>query len=83
MASPTRSAAQAVKQSIDDAVAALEKAGYRIDLFLKPAQPESPEPPATTNSMTATPGSAEDTQQEPVHAKPVGPADRNSPPEDD
>ena len=63
MAAPTRSAASAVKRSIDDAVKALEKVHYRLDLLLHP-QPPDPDPdkepapsPDATEMITTAIGS--------------------------
>ena len=92
MAAPTRSAAAAVKQPIDEAMTALEKAGYRVDMLVKGTQPapvdeadaelESTLPVSKAGVSATAPSPGELEPEEPVKAKAVGPVDPDGPPED-
>jgi glycosidase len=94
MAAPTRSSAAAIHRSNADAVVAVEKAGYRVDLLLKGVQPASSgQPDATamkTTAVSSKPGvnapvpKPEELQpEEPVNARGAGPGvDPEGPPDE-
>jgi len=95
MTAPTRVAAATVNRSIADTMSAMEKAGYRVDVLLKGAEPvPAGQPDATemkTRAVGSTPGvnappmpePDELEQEEPVNVRPSGPSiDAEGPPED-
>ncbi len=93
---PTRTAAAAINRKIDDALQAIEKAGYRVDVLIAPAQKKtgtaSAQPDVAALKATvlgSKPGvdapvpAPEDLEpEEPVKAKPVAPSNPEGPPED-
>jgi hypothetical protein len=92
---PTRNAAAAIASRIGEALAAVEKAGYRIDALLEaekgnvnaPAPPESMPVKAMATAAdrgidASTPHPEDHDPEEPVAAKPVHPVDPEGPPED-
>jgi hypothetical protein len=94
MAAPTRAAAADIKRSIDGAMAAMKKAGYRVDLLLKGERPApADQPDAMAMKITAMgskpgqnapmPSPEELEPEEPVNTRPAGPGiDPEGPPED-
>lgn len=93
MAGPTRAAAAAINWSIEQAMTAIEKAGYRVDVLLKGTTTDTPGQQDAATLKVAALGSKpgvntpapdpEDLEpEEPVKARPVGPADPDGPPED-
>jgi glycosidase len=79
MAVPTRNAASAIAARIKEALAAVEKAGYRIDTLFQPeaAEPDTPAQPAAPAAVKPV---AVGVESEQAPAKPVHPVD--GPPED-
>jgi hypothetical protein len=75
---PTRNAASPIAARIKEALAAVEKAGYRIDAMLQPeaAERDAPAQPAPAAVKPVAVG----VESEPAPAKPVHPVD--GPPED-
>ncbi len=94
MTGPMRVAAAALSRSVGEAMAAIEKAGYRVDLLVKAAEPApANQPDATAMETTAVgskpgvnapmPSPEELEPQEPVNVRPAGPdTDPDGPPED-
>ncbi len=93
MTEPQRAAASEISKSIDAEVVAIEKAGYRVDVFLKGATEETIHPKEATTPKTTMADSRPDKNapvpdleelepEEPVKAKAVGPVDPEGPPED-
>jgi len=54
MAVPTRSAASAIGNKVDKALAELEKAGYRVDALFKPEKPAGPSTPKSAAQPDAS-----------------------------
>jgi hypothetical protein len=93
MTVPTRNAASAIAARINESLAAVKKAGYRIDALLEGAQKSvvnASTPPDLIRTKTTsgaidpeTDADLEDqSPAEPVGAKPVHPVDPDGPPED-
>ncbi len=88
MALPSRAAAAEIGKAIDDLLAKVEAAGYRVDLLLgeKKSQPKGPsaksEPETTASAKVPPSAPPEDSApEEPIQARPVGPIDPKGPPE--
>jgi hypothetical protein len=89
---PPQADAKTMAAQIDSALAALEKAGYRLDAILEPELAAAPQPshsvePEALHSVPKTgkidePSPEKLRPQEPVAAKPVGPVNPEGPPED-
>jgi hypothetical protein len=95
MTVPTRNAASAIAARINEALAAVEKAGYRIDALLEveksgvnASDPHESVPMKATSGAvdpgidTAQPNLEDHSPAEPVGAKPVHHVDPDGPPED-
>jgi glycosidase len=89
---PGRADVEAIAARIRNALDAIESAGYRLDALLEPelATTQAPEPQPAPEALQSVPKtgkisepSPEDLRpQEPVTAKPVGPANPEGPPEE-
>jgi glycosidase len=94
MTAPTRAEAAKLNRSIADAMTAMEKAGYRVDVLLKGTEPAPPDQADATTMKTRAvatkpgvnapmPGPGEFEPEEPVNVRPAGPgSDPEGPPED-
>jgi hypothetical protein len=91
---PTRAAASAISRTIEEEIAAMERAGYRVDVLLQGDKQETLDQPDATTLKTTVLGrkpgenapmpSPEDLEpEEPVNTRPAGPGmDAEGPPED-
>jgi hypothetical protein len=78
---PTRNAASAIAARINEALSAVEKAGYRIDALLRPQAAEpGGQTPIDATVLKAAPVGVE--PEKAIAAKPVHPIDPGGPPED-